>query len=251
MYGLCIAAGILVAAFFAKLILKNENKSFDDFIIYSTVLFGLGIAGAKLFYIFLIFPIAEIPEQLFYLVSSKEKSSAGFVFYGGLIFAMPGFFIARAITKKPVRDFLPVFACILPVIHAFGRIGCFCAGCCYGCPYEGVCAIHYHNPISQVQPDIGIFPVQLLEAALLFILSALLIISRFRMKASQNADYFSILSYLIFYSIIRFFLEFLRGDGERGSILIFSTSQFISLMIVFLCLGFIIFKIIKKGIIAR
>ena len=37
--------------------------------------------------------------------------------------------------------------------------------------------------------------------------------------------------YLIFYSIGRFILEFFRGDLERGSVGILSTSQFISIFI--------------------
>ena len=246
MYGLCIATGILVASFFANLIIKKEHKDFDDFIIFSVVLFGMGMFGAKLLFILVTFPISQIPEQLLYLVTSKEKSATGFVFYGGILLGLPGLFIAKSITKKPIMAYLPIFACITPIIHGFGRLGCLCAGCCYGIPYEGFCAVHYHNPISTVQSEIGIFPVQLLEALLLLILGMILVLLRLKMQKSLHKDIFFIFAYLVPYAVIRFFLEFLRGDSGRGQVFIFSTSQFISLMIFIGSLIFIILGISRK-----
>ncbi|WP_407428920.1 prolipoprotein diacylglyceryl transferase [Treponema sp.] len=246
MYGLCIAFGILLASFISKLIIKNENKSFDDFIIFAVILFGMGFLGAKFFYIFITFPISEIPQQLLYLITDKEKSSVGFIFYGGIIFGFLGLFIAKRITRKPIMDYLPIFACILPIIHSFGRIGCFCAGCCYGIPYNGFCAVHYHNPISTVQSEIGIFPVQLLEAIILFLLGIFFITIKFKKKSSLNDDIFIIFSYLISYSVLRFFVEFLRGDIERGKYGLFSTSQIISLCIMIVSIIFLLIFKLKK-----
>lgn len=241
MYGLCIATGLVVASVCARILTQKEHKPFEDFILYAVILFATGMFGAKLFFLFIQFPISEIPRQLFYAVTNKENSASGFVFYGGIVFSIFGFIIARAITKKPILDYLPIFSCVMPIMHGFGRLGCLCAGCCYGIPYDGFCALHYHAPISAVQRDIGIFPIQLLEAILLFILGAILIIGRQKKKPIFNNDVLILFAYLIPYAIIRFFLEFLRGDRERGTILIFSTSQFISIMVVIVSVIFIIF----------
>ena len=110
----------------------------------------------------------------------------------------------------------------IPLGHAIGRVGCLFAGCCYGLPYNGIGAIHL-NPVGITHP---VFPVQLLEAVLNLILSGcLLLYSR-----KKPSGYSLLFLYLICYAVIRFLLEFLRGDQIRGLFIGLSTSQWISLL---------------------
>jgi len=154
--------------------------------------------------------------------------SGGFVFYGGLIGGSLGYLLGCKIARCHPRDLLNIFAFVIPFIHAFGRLGCFCAGCCYGIPYNGPLALHYKAPVSDAPLNTGLFPVQLLEAFLLMLFALVLLFLLLKKReavASKNL----FLYYLIYYSILRFFLEYLRSDPARGYLWIFSTSQWISL----------------------
>ena len=114
---------------------------------------------------------------------------------------------------------------MLPLIHAFGRIGCFLAGCCYGIPYCGYFNVVF--PKNSFAPQgINLFPIQLCEAFFLILLSFFLLYLTLKNKSRHM-----VLIYLFCYSIIRFILEFLRYDSARGKVLFFSTSQWISLII--------------------
>ena len=112
-------------------------------------------------------------------------------------------------------------------------------GCCYGIEYHGKFAVHF--PDNEFVSDLSVvprFPVQLLEALINFILFIVLIL--IARKIRKRYSMFGL--YLICYAIIRFSLEFLRGDVERGIVLGVSTSQWISLLL--LPIGF--YLILKK-----
>ena len=155
--------------------------------------------------------------------------SSGFVFYGGLLGGVLGYLVGVKIANCSFHDFLNVFAFVIPYIHAWGRVGCFCAGCCYGIPYEGPLAVHYSNPVSDVPCGPGIFPVQILEALLLFAFAFWVLLMLLRHAELVSASLF--LYYTLYYSLVRFGLEYLRHDKSRGFFWIFSTSQWISLFI--------------------
>ena len=48
--------------------------------------------------------------------------------------------------------------------------------------------------------------------------------------------------YLLLYGVGRFIIEFFRGDDERGSVGVLSTSQFISLFMVAFAVGYILYS---------
>ena len=114
----------------------------------------------------------------------------------------------------------------LPLMHAFGRAGCFFAGCCYGVRCDGPLAVTFHS--SPAAPNgVGLFPVQLLEAALNLVLFACFCaVFRSRARAARIS---CTGLYLCAYAVIRFFVEFLRGDAARGLWLGLSTSQWCSI----------------------
>ena len=57
----------------------------------------------------------------------KGAIGGGFVFYGSLIFAVPTIVWWLKKEKVPVRPFLDILAIVGPVVHSFGRVGCFLA----------------------------------------------------------------------------------------------------------------------------
>ena len=63
---------------------------------------------------------------------------------------------------------------MIPIMHAFGRVGCFFAGCCYGRPYKGFGAVTFPEG-SQGPSGVSLFPVQLVEAILVLIIAIVLL----------------------------------------------------------------------------
>ena len=177
--------------------------------------------GAKLFFIA---TSTNINKQAF-LESSNFWMGGGFVFYGGLIFGVLYFLIFQRLTKQSFVKFNILIPTLL-IGHGFGRIGCFMAGCCFGSK------THFHIGIER-------YPVQLLESISLFVLAYFAI----QLVKQQKS---SISFYLISYSIIRFLLEFIRGDLIRGAYFGLSTSQIISIFIITLI--FTIKFVIRKQI---
>ena len=242
MYGLCIAFGIFIAGFISYKLIKRQKKDFDYFIMITVIAICFGFVFAKLMFILVSYPLSHFFKILWDTISNLNNPSTriGFVFYGGLIGGILGYITGCKIAKVPLKEYVNIFGVAIPIAHGFGRIGCFCAGCCYGIPYDGLCAVHYHNPITLVPQDIGIFPVQLLEAGLLFILGTVLY---FYEKKEKK---YTLLLYISSYSVIRFITEFFRFDKERGFISVLSVSQFISIILFGLSLlCFIYLKYIK------
>lgn len=248
MYGLCMAIGIYSAFFIAFLLIKDRQK-YLDFIIVSVVSLAFGVTGAKIVYLLTVHPVTDFFYVVWKMLFTKgnPELSGGFVFYGGLIFGPIGYIIGCKIAKCQISTgvFLDEYAITIPLAHAFGRIGCFCGGCCYGILYQGFGRVIYKNPITSVPAGTGIFPVQLAEAFLLFILFWVLLFIYLNRKNLKKIPLFPV--YILSYSIIRFFMEFLRGDSERGKLLIFSTSQWISLCGITIAVTWLIVSAIKKA----
>lgn len=192
-------------------------KKYINKILFSTI--GL-FAGAKLFGI--------ISALLYYRqISSKwlviqSIRQSGIVYLGGLI----GFIVSlKAICKITKVNFMEIkndIAVVIPLFHAFGRIGCFFAGCCYG---------KKTNNFILNYLCLERLPVQLYEAIFEFVLFG--VINKWHSKGicykSKKIDLLRI--YLMLYSVWRFIIEFWRDDDLRGNIFNLSLSQIVSLII--------------------
>ena len=134
----------------------------------------------------------------------------GFTFYGWLTGCIVFYWVyGKCCQVKPIfllNLFLPSFS----LAQAFGRIGCFCGGCCYGIPSN--CFGVKFPPGSlpyQKYGNIPLIPVQLMESVCLLLIFLILFLKiPFRKRAAW---------YLILMPAGRFLLEFLRGDN-RGDI---------------------------------
>ena len=229
-FGLFLLIGIGLGFLLALLTAKKYKISKMD-----TMFFGLfaiigGILGAKL--LFFIIKLPEFFVDPFNTLLSLL--SGGAVFYGGLIGGiLTGFSYTQIYHLDPIL-FFDISVPSLALAQAFGRIGCFFNGCCYGIPYDGFCSITY--PKGAYPPSgIGLFPTQLTETLFLFFLSSFLLLILKKSKSEGFTTGF----YFLLYGLFRFGIEGLRGD-PRGTIFIFSISQFLSLFavlsgILFLC----------------
>ncbi len=189
------------------------------------------------------------------LYSLLRFDQGGLMFYGGFIGAIIALTYFARLTRRNLIGVLDLAALALPLGHAFGRIGCFLNGCCYGKISQSFIAVSYpagSNPwIDQVhsgeitnaaQYSLPIMPSQLIEATLNFILFAAL---WFVSSKKINRGLISGI-YLISYSIIRTFTETLRSD-PRAQVGIFSIAQFISIFIFLAGIGFIVYALKAKS----
>ena len=238
-YGFFIALGAMLG--FAYMAWRGK-KLFNLTVDQSNTLFILlvlaGVIGGKLFMIF------EDPS--FYFSHPKKLiSGSGFVFYGSLLFAIPTMLWFFKRNKIPTLAMLDVMAAVTCIVHGFGRIGCFMAGCCYGRPTESIFGVTFTNPVCQAEPlHTSLHPTQLYEAGFIFSIFIGLLV--FQKKKQFEGQFFLI--YLMAYAAGRGLLELFRGDLARGFVIsdILSNSQFISLIIIGAALYFYV-KLQRKA----
>lgn len=158
---------------------------------------------------------------------------SGGVFYGGLIAAIVvGVYQLRK-HRLPLWPSTDLFAPGIALGYMVGRLGCLLAGCCYGRPTDVAWAITFTDPAANFNVgtplNVALHPTQLYESlAGLVILVALLVLER-RPNPFAGRTFWS---FAFLYGVLRFIIEFFRGD-DRG--LVFnslSTSQFISVVLV-------------------
>lgn len=229
-YGLMIAIGVIVAYSVGEYRAKKQGLSADElFWITISCLVG-GILGAKLMFI-----LVEI-KSILANPSLLLDITHGFVVYGGII---GGIGVGYLYCKIKKLEFLKYFDLVMPSIaiaQGFGRVGCMFAGCCYGRETDSWFHVIYET--SEFAPNgVALIPTQLIMALLNFgHFFILIFLAKKVMKYSGQVAG----CYLVFYSIGRFFLEYLRDD-PRGTVDILSTSQFISLFILAAGVGTVLF----------
>ena len=229
-YGVLAMAGIVLGLLLALLRCPRFGLSRDD----AASLFALGgvgaLVGAKALYLLTVLPalVADLPllrqEPAVFLT---RYLSGGMVFYGGLLGGILGAWGAARYFKLRFSDFFPVLIPSLPLAHAFGRLGCFSVGCCYGIPAVPPLGIAFTH--SAAAPNgVPLLPVQLWECGAELVIFVCLM----RYAARRPAPQRLLQAYLLSYSAVRFVLEFLRGDTVRGIYGPFSTSQWLSLAVI-------------------
>lgn len=242
-YGVMLALGLLVAGALAMLrVYRHGGLVWQNGLVFATCAFSGAMAGALLLYLI----VTYTPAQLWELIRSGriwKGEGTGLVFYGGLIGAFPGVLLAKVLTRDKLLPYVPSMLPCVPLGHAFGRVGCLLAGCCYGIPSDSVFAVTYHHPLTGAPTDVPLFPVQGLES--LVLLTIFLILVLYTRKEREPLHVAAL--YLTLYAVCRFCMEFLRYDAIRGKVGVLSTSQFISVV---LFLVGVLFRILP-GIIAR
>ena len=227
MYGIMFMLGITVSLLYSRFVAAKTSKVNKDDLLYGAC-FALvgGITGAKLLSI-----LTSIDYIIKYQIPFMDVMKNGFVFYGGFLGGALGYFIYAKVYKIPFFGLTDNAVQSLPLGHAFGRIGCFCAGCCYGKETTSFLGVIYTHPADPYCPvGVKLFPTQLFESAFCLILFfALLTVKR---KCKYIRTGVLTIIYLLSYGTFRFLIEFLRGDEARRSFLTLSTSQWISLVLI-------------------
>ena len=238
-YGLMIAIGVVLAFMIAEM--RAPKKKLDADRIWSLGIWCAvgGFLGAKVLYV-----ITEYKE-LFAGRMTFRDVLYGFVVYGGIIGGILAGFLYCKVKKL---NFLKYFDIVMPSIalaQGFGRIGCFLAGCCYGKRTDAWYGMEFNHSVYQNMVGVKVIPTQLIMSVANFAHFFLLVwIANKAYKAGKDGVVAG--CYLLFYSIGRFLIEFLRDD-PRGGVGVLSTSQFISLFIFAAGVGMVLFFGLRKG----
>ncbi len=214
-YGLMVALGYLAAILYLTRSAGKAGIPKDDLadLIFYPVLSG--IVGAKLFYAVTYWDQFG-PDAVSRAAAVLRTFQYGFVFYGGLIFGAAAFFLVCRRKGVPPFTAADLFAPALALGHAFGRVGCFLAGCCHGSPTSCPVSVVFTDPASEVNPlylGVPLHPTQLYESA-----GNLLIFWTLHRALARRYRPGAVLAlYAALYSALRFSVEFLRGD-DRGAV---------------------------------
>jgi phosphatidylglycerol:prolipoprotein diacylglycerol transferase len=258
-YGIMVALGLLAAIVLGgreNQRIKLMTPELFEKVALWTVLWGLIVS--RMFYVF-----TDLDRFLANPGSMIAIWEGGLVFYGGPIgsalYLVYHFVISRHGPKEGTKvatikegwtrllRFFDLGAPMLALAHAFGRLGCLCAGCCFGAEHDGALALHYPEGSPAYAGGMGRYPIPLMESGIELML--FLWLMNLRLKKRFHGQV--MLHYVIFYPIARFVLEMFRGDTVRGYVakiatpglnealgldpstyVMLTTSQFISLFVI-------------------
>ncbi len=242
-YGVTALIGIAFAVFYIRQTIKGRKDIDKSQIISIPAMAFIGaFIGAHIMYgithldkiWWCITHIGEVFKSFDTFIFYVSDIFGGMVFYGGLI---GGTIVGMIYCKKQNLDILfyaDIFAPAIPLFHAFGRIGCFLGGCCYG--IESSWGFSYPNE------NIVRLPIQLIESLGDIIIFVVLVILSYK-KLKKGMIF---LLYILMYGILRIATEFFRGDSVRGVIFGISTSQWISFILIIVS-SITIFRITRKS----
>jgi phosphatidylglycerol:prolipoprotein diacylglycerol transferase len=245
-YGLMLTLGVLAASLIGHYRSSRIGLNPDRMAVIYLICVTSGVAGARLLHFMMAADSSEFwHNPLIYFNPGK----GGLAIYGGLI---GGFFAVMAYCYRKGMSFWKVADVMGPAVIvglAFGRIGCFFAGCCHGksCElpvdastlYEGSgghiwLSSHFPYMLVQTAHGVGVngvpvYPTQLWEhlaAMVIFLISS--VSFRYRKFDGQ-----AIATVMLLYGLWRPINESMRGDDIRGLYFgVLTTSQLISIPVV-------------------
>jgi prolipoprotein diacylglyceryltransferase len=118
------------------------------------------------------------------------------------------------ILDKSILNYLDIALLGIGVFLAFGRIGCYSVGCCHGRPHkQGVKygQAHVDAGFTWFYKDIPLLPVQLIESVYVFltVIAGVILLLRHTVPGTV------LIVYTVVYGLMRFILEYFRGDPDR------------------------------------
>lgn len=215
-YGALVALGFFLGYLYTLTQAKRHGLHPDTVTDLIWVLLLSGITGARIFYVLLNFSYYRAAP-----VEIIKIWDGGLVFYGGFLAAtLAGIVWARRQHQSALL-WADLLSPALPLGHAFGRLGCLAAGCCYGHPTTLPWRITFTHPQSLAPLNAPLHPSQVYESLLNFILFAALAAFQKCRPDSVGTGRLTIF-YLAAYGLIRWGVELTRGD-DRGPVLLSMT----------------------------
>lgn len=235
-YGVMVAIGFMVATFFiykAAPLLGFDRSKIVDINIIALI---SGIVGARILYV-----VLNLSYYIHNPLELLNISRGGLVWYGGFLAACISIFLYARVSGYNFWSLLDLMVPYVALAQAFGRIGCFLNGCCYGIESSAAYPLRVLYPGEYIPRH----PTQLYSAVALFLLFIILKVWQDRRRFCGEI----FLGYCMLYPAERFAVEFLRGDNPKLGLGL-TVSQWISLVILAAAVVIFICRKIswKKGI---
>ncbi|MFZ2357585.1 MAG: prolipoprotein diacylglyceryl transferase [Candidatus Omnitrophota bacterium] len=227
-YGLLLVIAFMVSSTLS--IIEAKKQNINPEVIFNLLFVGFifGVIGARIFYVIQNFNyFFENPYEIIML------QHGGLSWFGGLIL---GVFSAILYIRSKKLSVYKVFDLVIPFValaQAIGRVGCLLNGCCYGKVSEKF-GIYFevHNA--------SLLPTQIYSSLLLVLIY---IILRFLQDRPHRVGQI-FFSYLLLYSLKRFFIEYWRDDN---SVIFACLTLFQALSIVTFVIAVINLLLLRKG----
>lgn len=226
-YGVLVAAGFLIGIAVATHRARREGLPPENITDLGVWLVAAGMVGGKLFHIIFFWNEFIAAWRAEGLRSLRE----GFVFYGGLVVAALTAVIYLRAKRLPVAKVLDLLAPCVALGHALGRLGCFFTGCCYGKACLLPWAVTFPPPHAMA--GIPVHPTELYEV--IGNVALFLGLSAFAKHKRFNGQIWWL--YVLGYSLLRFVVEFFRGDYDVHYFGIFTISQVIAAIMIVVSLA--------------
>ena len=242
-YGLAMCLGYLAAILLAARRARQEGQPPE--VIHNAALccfFG-GVLGARAFF------VVQYSTQFPSLWDLVRIWEGGLTFYGGFVVATLAVIVYLRLARRPVLYWLDVIAPSLALGLAFGRLGCFLNGCCYGAVCRlnhggmawPVASIPWYHYAEQHLASLGLGPVlsggaeggalagalaatwtmpAIIPSQIYSIVNALLLaLVLYVMFAHRRRNGQVILTFAVLYGITRFLIESVRADEASAYLL--------------------------------
>jgi phosphatidylglycerol:prolipoprotein diacylglycerol transferase len=229
-YGALLVLAILAGIFTAIRLGRRVGLDSGLVLDFCTWVMLVALVGAKVLMVLTEWSYyRDNPGEIF----SLSTLMAGGVFYGGFLAAL---FFTLWYVRVQKLSFWKVADVLAPAValgQSIGRLGCFSAGCDYGKPTQVrwgvVFTSAFAHDVSGVPLGVRLHPTQLYESFATFLIFGILL-WQFPRRRREGGVF---LIYVGLYALARFFLEYLRGDADRGFVFhhLLSTSQFIALLV--------------------
>ncbi len=200
----------ILGAVLATLVCVRGARRFgiERFDAFAGAAIGLafGVIGAKLLY------LAVSLEQVREHGLLPVLTQGGLVWYGGLVLGGAAVLVFLRGYRIGIPSFVDCAAPAIALGHAFGRVGCFVGGCCYGAPSSLPWAVRFPATEYFAGPaGVPLHPVQIYEALAELALGAL----AWRLGGKvRKGGAFAI--WLGGYGAVRLAMELLFRADDRG-----------------------------------
>ena len=236
-YGILISIGVMAAFFVANINAKRKNLNFDTIIDGFLWSFPMSIIGARLYY------VAFEYKNYHSFIDVINIRNGGLAIHGGLI---GGLLTAYIFMKVRKVNFLEYIDGIIPGVilaQAIGRWGNFMNQEAHGGPVTEEFISKFPQFIQKGMFIGGTYyhPTFLYESVCNLIIFGILMYILYK-KRNQHGVVLG--SYMVFYSIVRFFIEGMRTD----SLMFFSLriAQIVSLSGILAGIIVIVFSLKRK-----
>jgi phosphatidylglycerol:prolipoprotein diacylglycerol transferase len=152
-YGVMMVCGFIAAIFVIRRLSRGMGENAEH--VTTAALYSLiaGVVGARIFYV--IHYWSQFKGRG--IVEMLAVWQGGLELLGGVLLAIFIIVIYLWVQKLPVRRYLDILAVGLMLALAFGRLGCFLNGCCFGKPTNFFISVRFpYDSLSyqsQVMPD--------------------------------------------------------------------------------------------------